>query len=429
MFLLHDSTRRRMCRWAFLALGLLPLLAVCGWSCWVQTDDHCKSHEVALSQLVGAQVTLEEVTLPTPNITLYHGVTLSDGETGAPIVRLRLIEVERHGNTYDVIVSQPVVSGDYLSALAQLVQRTLRSPLPSSLVVRMLANEIVVEMPEGAQTLVNVRSELNATPAGPEIKIGLSLAGAKTQEAIMMRIGRNRQVSPAESFVQLNTRGNRLPCWLVGSFWPAALNLGSDSEFQGSLTVIETPTGWHGEIEGEIDQIELDRLVTDQFPHKLSGVAKFANCQAQFRHGRLEGGKATLVAGPGLVDRSLITSAMSNLAFQCEWPAEQFPHTLVYNKLAMKLTIDSRGLVIDGVCPAGGGALLVDKERIILRSPENLPQPVVNLVRTLVPQNEVLVPATRETDAFFRALPIPRILAPLGKEPTPYARAKLKESR
>src|SRR5689334_16379987 len=109
MFLLHDSTRRRMCRWAFLALGLLPLLVVTGWCYWVQTDGHRRAHELALSQLVGARVSLEDVTLPTPNITLYHGVTLSDGETGTSIVRIRLIEVERHGDAYDVIVSQPVI--------------------------------------------------------------------------------------------------------------------------------------------------------------------------------------------------------------------------------------------------------------------------------------------------------------------------------
>ncbi|MEX2114937.1 MAG: hypothetical protein WD845_17220, partial [Pirellulales bacterium] len=51
-------------------------------------------------------------------------------------------------------------------------------------------------------------------------------------------------------------------------------------------------------------------------------------------------------------------------------------------------------------------------------------QPAVNLLRTLVPQSAVHVPATRETNPLAAFLPVPPLVSPAGQEgPLPQARA------
>ena len=60
--------------------------------------------------------------------------------------------------------------------------------------------------------------------------------------------------------------------------------------------------------------------------------------------------------------------------------------------------------------------MLIGKNQILLREPKAQPQPVLNLVRALVPQTALQVPASRETDELTRVLPVPAVGVPPGQE-------------
>jgi hypothetical protein len=74
--------------------------------------------------------------------------------------------------------------------------------------------------------------------------------------------------------------------------------------------------------------------------------------------------------------------------------------------------------MIRGELPGHAGVVLLgERQAELLREPTVLVQSAVNLVRALVPQSEVQVPATFETSALVNALPVPSIMpAANGKE-------------
>jgi hypothetical protein len=197
--------------------------------------------------------------------------------------------------------------------------------------------------------------------------------------------------------------------------------LGDRCKFQGRVCATQTNDGWSGDISGRLDDVDLDRLVTDRFPHKLSGVAQVVINRAAFDRGRVTSAAGSLDSPGGVVSRSLLTAAAESL----HWTSSRAIHDTEqplwqYRRLAFAFALDNNGLVIAGRCQAPSpGAILVDSRDALLADP---PEPVVSalaLVRTLAPQNEILVPASKETDALLHALPLPNVIPPAASTARP----------
>jgi hypothetical protein len=201
--------------------------------------------------------------------------------------------------------------------------------------------------------------------------------------------------------------------------------LGPASEFQGRIVALEQAGRTKTELSGRLVGADLDRLVSGQFPHKLTGRATAELDLLTIDDGRLETAAGKISAGPGTISRSLVRSAQSNLSLQgskeFHAPGERL---IAYAEMNFAFKINREGLSLRGESPTVQGALLVDERRhILLGEPTGLVQPVVNIARTLVPQSQVQVPATRETAALIRALPVPSALpAAEGQEPAAQAR-------
>ena len=202
-------------------------------------------------------------------------------------------------------------------------------------------------------------------------------------------------------------------------------SLGPRCRFRGYVWADETADGWEGELTGQLVELELSSLVSDHFPHRLSGIGQATIQSARFRRGRLEEGNATLVAGPGAID-----SLAGHLCDGLPGPragAEPIPvgEQIAYQQLAIAATLDAGGLRLHGQCAAGGPGTILSDGRVALlaESPRRL-HPVSALVQMLVPASAVQVPASRQTDWLLRHLPLPDAIAP-GSAATPTAHLRL----
>jgi hypothetical protein len=90
-------------------------------------------------------------------------------------------------------------------------------------------------------------------------------------------------------------------------------------------------------------------------------------------------------------------------------------------------TLDEKGFTLHGQCesaPAStilksdGGPLLVGSGDAAL--------PIVALIRVLVPDSQIQVPATRQTDWLLQVLPVPDVLP---RDPNAAPHARLRDSR
>ncbi len=162
--------------------------------------------------------------------------------------------------------------------------------------------------------------------------------------------------------------------------------------------------------------VDLDLLVSRQFQHKLSGLASVRIKRATLADGRVQTAAGSITAGPGVVSRSLVQAAETHLHIQAATAAITGPGNLIaYEKLCVGFELGPEGMSLRGEVPRTRGGMLVDKRRVLVGEPPISYQPVVALVRTLVPQSEVQVPATRETVVLTGRLPVPSIVPEPGR--------------
>ncbi len=429
MFQLYDKTRRRFCIAGFLMLGLLPSLTVAGWCVYRHTSSYLAAEVNQLSRQLGVSVKLSGLKHLRPGVVLYENVELADHETGQPLLQCRLVEVQctlqpdergvRHP-VVSVVASQPQIHAASIDRTWRWVQRVFETaPNWLNTEVELSAAEVTLKDAERSQTLTGVEALVESLPQGTHAQLQFRLVGADTPDPAQIRLVRNRQVSPPASGFELHTGGGELPCSLLAMGVGELRPLGNRSRFKGYIWANETTAGWEGEAAGQLVDVDLGGLVTNHFPHRMSGIGQITIQSARFRQGRLEEGSGVIVAGPGTIDRSLVESAVDRLGLTAaEEPLNE--ERIAYDQLAMSATLDAQGLRLRGRCAGvDPGTILARGSARLLGESPGAPQPMAALVRTLVPQSAVQVPASRQSDWLLRHLPVPDVIAPPGAKVIP----------
>jgi len=427
MFSLHETTKIRLCRIAFFATCLAPTCAVLCWAVLVRLPNYTRAHERAIAESLGLHAQLAKASSPRPGLMLYEALELSDPDTRQPLARFPFVEVHTSGGVVHVALPFPaIINGSRLDAFWNAARHGVR-PSRGWRELQLSAGNLTIHLPGGDQSFTELAGRIDNTEELARVQLSLRRSVSDTQPAEPAELVLERQLKsqPQATIVRLNTGGTPLPCALVASIWPDVEALGPASEFQGRIAAVEQGGRTKMELTGRLTRADLDRLVSDRYPHKLTGLATAAFELLTIEDGRLETAIGKITAGPGTISRSLVRSAQANLSLhgsnEFHAPGEG---PVAYREMNFAFKINREGLALRGETPSVKGALLVDeRRRLLLGEPTGLVQPVVNLARTLVPQSQVQVPATRETAALIRALPVPSALpAAAGQEPAAQAR-------
>jgi hypothetical protein len=426
MFSLHETKRMRLCRAAFIALCVVPTCVVVGWTAFVNAPVYRRAHERAIAARLGWRAHLTAASSPRPGKLLYEGLELSDPATGQALARLPFVEVESIGQALVVRFPYPAtVNGTRLDAFWKLIDEADRQ-WPELNSLRIEAQNLTLHMRQGDQSFTDVIGHFDGDAAQTRAKLTFrrAIAGARAAEPCLLTFTRRRDTARADQVIQLATGSTPLPTSLFASLWPGALRFGKTCQFAGRVSAVLKSGTWRTELEGRADGIDLDLLVSRQFPHKLTGLADAQLGSVKFSGGRIESAKGSVTAGPGVISRSLVQSAETHLHIQAAARAITGRGNLIaYKQLNVGFEIDEQGLSLRGRVPGARGAVLVDSRHVLAIESPLVSQPVVDLVRTLVPRSEVHVPATRETAYLTGSLPVPSILAAPGAEqPLPHAR-------
>ncbi len=381
----------------------------------------------ALGRQLGLVVKLEAVRHLRPGVVLYNGIELADPETGQTILRSRCLEVawrrqaDQQGQlrpTLVVIASQPELETAEIGVAWRWVQRLLENP-PGRLQadVQISADAVTLRADERSQTMTEVAGCWKRCPTEATAQIDFRLVGADTPEPACIRVVRNRELSPPASRFELSTGDGELPCSVLALAIGELKPLGPRCRFHGQVWASETPDGWEGEVAGQLAELDLGSLITDHFPHHLSGIAHATITAARFHRGRLEECCGVVAAEHGTISRSLLAAAVDRVGLTPG--AKPLPpgDRIAYDELAMSIVLDANGLRLHGLCTtAEPGTILSDGRNRLLGEPASGSQPVAALVQMLVPQSIVQVPASRQTDWLLRHLPVPDVLPPPGSE-------------
>ncbi|MCH7729316.1 MAG: hypothetical protein IH991_22985, partial [Planctomycetes bacterium] len=112
---------RLSCRLAFLLFCVFPTGLILAW---VFFPTPTSTWEESLSNELGLEISIQQVSRPRPGTTILHGIELADLEVGS-IAKLRIAEVVVTGNRRVVLVSQPEIDTDQLGHLLNKIDNRL----------------------------------------------------------------------------------------------------------------------------------------------------------------------------------------------------------------------------------------------------------------------------------------------------------------
>lgn len=425
MFSLHETTRTRLCRAAFLLMCIGPTCAVLAWCVFVNTPHFRRSHERAIAARLGWQAKLKCASTPRPGLLLYEWLELADPETGQLVARLPFVEIQTNASVVVVRLPHPAtITGARLDALVELVA-DLAARSTDSRPLRFEAQHLTLHFDSGDQSFTDVFGKVGGADAPAQARLAFRRAtsGTSEPEPCLLTLGRSRE-EPVAPTIQLTTGTSGVPAALLAPFWPAAARFGKTCEFAGRIAATRESGVWTTRLEGRLSDVDLDLAVSRRFPHKLTGLADAEFESLTLADGRIETAKGRLTAGPGVISRSLVQAAETHLRIRATDRAIAGPANVIpYERLSAGFEIGADGLAVRGMVPQTQGAILVDQRNVLAVEPPLVCQPVLALVRTLVPQSDVQVPATRETAGLTNSLPVPSIaLRPGSEEPLPNAR-------
>jgi hypothetical protein len=442
MFRLHDKTRRRFCLAGFFLFCIAPTLGAAAWCAMRHMPWTAQDEAISLGNQLGLEVRLAGLKNLRPGVVLYEDFELADPETGQCLFRSRLLEVQwktiaegPNGGkpALTLMASQPEIETAGLRQLGDLLQRAMQGQTGRpAMDLSISAGELTLRAGANSQTFTGIEGSLDNPPGGVQAIVSFRIPGTEMKEPVKIRAVRNRQTSPPASGFELSTGDGCLPCDLLATGLPELGALGSRCRFRGYICANQDSGGrardnWSGVVIGQLLGVDLDRLVTDYFPHKLSGAADVTINSARFNHGRLDEATATVMAGPGVVSCSLLQAAVKHLQFTTG--ADLDLHDQVpYDRIALDLFMDGRGLRIAGQCAsANSGIVMTDHRLCLLAAPDTRSRPAAAFIQTLVPESMVQVPATDQTDWLVAHLPLPPAVAPQTREATlPPANLKLR---
>lgn len=427
-YTLHEKTQRQVCRVAFGIACLAPTLCVAMYVISLRLPWHVAAYEENASQRAGLIVSFADVTHPKPGLTLYHDAKIADAETGDVVASARLVEVAQHEGRQVLLLSQPEVAAGRLDLLWQFVdQRILRAQAGGEQ-FEIVCGEVTLQSKAGdSQTLTGVIVRVEHSPTNPNVLVTYRVAGHDMHEPAQIRISRDRKSPVAVTRFEWHTGGAALPCNVFAERFAWLDKLGTGCTFRGQVWATHFTDGWRGELTGMLESIDLDELVSSQFPHKLSGIASVTFRRLTFAEGRITAADGAFRAGPGIVGQGLIVAAEESLGVDFQEKSERSAATTDlrrYEKMGGVIRIQADGLSLFGDCadePPQTLLKLADGSNATLGA-ESIA--AASLVKLLVPATDFHVPATEQTRQLISALPLPTA-AHAADDKTPRGHLKL----
>ncbi|MCO6456676.1 MAG: hypothetical protein J5I93_15365, partial [Pirellulaceae bacterium] len=409
-----EATRRASCRLGFVLFCLLPTVLVVGWICVARSPGYRQRQRLAVeSQLaatLGVVVQVDQLSPLAGGGLLLGGVRMTDPETDQPLATLRLLEVHEVDGAWKLLASQPEIPAAAVPRLWELLHdRLLRDREAGHRRASLAARELTLLAASGSQTFTDVQLQLEPSSLGPQLTAEFRLAGVEMAELAQVRVVRNLQLSPPATGWSLRTGGASLPCGLLVEWLPGLGRLGADCRFQGALWASQTAAGWEADVSGQFDDLDLYNLVSDSFPHKLTGRATAVVSVARMAGGQLIEASGELRSPHGAVSQSLLHALRDDLQLTLnEQALPAGDQRLLYQRLAVAYRLSDEGLTVTAVRDAPqSGVLLHCDQGWLLAESNQTSVPVVALVRALLPDRQLLVPAARQTAPLLQALPVP----------------------
>lgn len=409
-----------LCRAAFVCCVLLPTAVVAAWA--VQRSQpayrNAKQEEWLrfFAQRFGVKATVDRITYPSFWVARIDNLQLIEPETGVVLLQCRTLEAARTKQGWVVEASQPEVRADQLATFAELLQsRVLKHAPEDTVPCEIEIGELTLRAGERSSTVTHVRITSSSAESASELELLFRVAGVAAPQPCRLAVKRSRGESGTTTSWEFSTPDEvAMHCAAIADWLPGLKTLGPDVQFVGRAAGETSASGNRCEINGRFTAIDLNTLVSNHSAHKLTGKAEVLVAPLKFERGRIAELRGTIVSEGGYLSRSLATAAREHLKLGVDSTDPPVQDGVIpFRRLACGFRLDEKGLVLQGSAdPTRDGVVFAASAGPLLLDPTAQPIPLTSVLRALVPQTELQVPAARETQPLLDILPASSILAP-----------------
>ncbi len=418
---MNSSRRVLACRFGFVMLCILPTVVVGGWilaGTAARFSMAGKAEwERVLTERLGLVAQLDEVRYSRLGVAELVGLRLLDAESQGVVIESGRVEITAKADGWHVVAEQLVVLGDRLDCLARVLgPRILESryaalKVKGAATVSIAPSDVLLKSKQGEQTLERFGVGIQFSAERTDLEVSWQMPGAASDSGSIHLIAtRDRSAATPVTKYRLDTGNQSAPCRLAAAIMPELASLGRECQLRGALELICTAGNYGGQLTGTLTQVDLDSLFTERFGHQLSGLATVRIEQSQIERGKLTQLRGTMQASDGAISLSLVLAAAEHLGLNIADQATgiEADETVVFGQLAMEFQLSGAALRLRGVADsAQERVVLTTASGPVLTSPPKHSVAAVALLRTLLPDGQYQVPATRQTAALVQLLPVP----------------------
>lgn len=415
---MHEATRIFCCRAGFVLLCLVPTTVVGAWigirHSSVYATARQKSWQTILSRTLGLVAQVGRVEEPRPGEFVLHDIRLVDPDAPTsrpPLAKVSQLQLAPRAQGLVILGGNAEIQSEHLPRLwAILHERLVRGPEVTStpVLVSLSTLELAANDASDATKLSasDVRLQLASSSTKARAAIEFRLENHEG-EPVRMAVERDRAAHPVATRWSIHTGDAPLPCSAFVPCLPELARLGPDCTFHGYLTSETRDTNWQAIVSGTFSELDLERLVGQPFHHTLTGRAQASLNQAHWRDGKLVAAAGSLKARQGVIGRSLWEAAADSLSLQLVERLRQTSNDEVrYGELAIGFQLSGQSLEVTGHCQTDGeNIVLADQYGPLVHGASRV-EPIA-LVRALVPDSELQVPAVSEARQLIYLLPLP----------------------
>ncbi len=384
-------------RCGLVATGLFPLLWVAGttlvprspwYRAWVR-----RRHISQIETACGLIFEPTECRVQQGRFTAT-GSRLRDPETGETVASVRWLQIRRDGNEQlRIAVSGVEIEGANWKHWLPRVRLAIWQSRDDGNAppIRLAARDVSWIHPRRSHTWS--RAEVVWEREANRVRVRCKLSPSDGKGWLHGQITRITGRPPRWSIaIHAERPGIDLAPW---SEWTgrSLAALGPLARFQGKC-VWEGDTdhsGWH--LSGRFSDVDLNRLVTQSLPHKLSGMATARIEHLRVVDGRIVEFDGAITSRSGMISRGLLTGGRQWLGWTLNGNPADLPPVVPYQQLSIGFGYRGGRLRLWGIEDTPGEeSVLIRTAGLTVRA-DDQPHSVTALVRTLLPVARGLVPS------------------------------------
>ncbi|TWT85619.1 hypothetical protein Pla123a_04260 [Posidoniimonas polymericola] len=353
--MLHQSTKRRLCRALFLLACLLPTFAVTGVIAWRLRPDYSHKQLADLAAGLGVRVECGQCYTPRPGERRFADLRVLHPETGALIATLDTL---RCAGTDEGVVGVAGVLTIEVGKLAD-AGRVLCDSLRG--VTAGVASITFAEVRCGNQLLA---ADARLTSESPVADRRVWSLAEEAADGRRFQLVRNRQLDPPTTRLTLETGAAPLAWGRLAGLTPLPAALGPAATFAGKLTLDLEAN--HGQLQGGFNGVDLAAFTPPESGLHTHVPARLYGVDLAWQAGRFERLDLCVEAAAGeaawpfadlaryqlrcVLTGPMLTAVEENIRLQA------YPNTpLAFDALAFRLRLDGAGCRVLGLLSPSAG--------------------------------------------------------------------------